>query len=154
MAESKIELIMQAIETLLKGITLGNGYDNEVRSVQRFEMGGNDFAAVPVILVGLEEENHKKRDQPNTVWETATISVEAYIRHSKSEDARSTDAILISLNADVYKAMMVDRTLGGLCFDLSRVSVFPHELEEPVPHVAHVSEFTVEYSHLINSVVN
>jgi len=145
---------MQALKTLLEGITVANGFDNEVRSVQRFEMGGNDFVDVPVILLGLEEVNHKNRVQPNIVWETASITIAAYIRHSKAEDARSTDAILISLNADIYKAVMVDRTIGGLSKDLSLVSVFPDEIQEPVKHVAHVSEFAVEYTHLIDSAVN
>ena len=154
MAESKEERIMQALETLLQGITIANGFENDVKSVQRFEMMSNDFVDVPLIILGMDQVTHKERVQPNIVWETGTVLIAVYIRHSQSEDSRSTDAILLSLDADIYNAVMVDRTIGGLSKDLSRVAVFPHDIEEPIPHVAHVSEFAVDFTHLIDSVVN
>lgn len=147
MAESKAELIMQAIKTRLEAVSA-------IASVQRFEMNGNTFVNVPVAIVQFSETTHSRRVQPNIVWEQATILVGVYVRHDKTIDPRSTDAVLVALDGDIYAAVMADRTLGGLTKDLSRVSVFPEDIEEPVKHVGHVSEFMADYTHLIDSVIN
>lgn len=154
MADSKEELMMQDLKTKLEAITLANGYDNEVKSVQRFEMIEQTFVEQPVIILGFAGIEHKSRVNPNIVWEMATILIAAYIKHDKTDDTRSTDAILVSLDADIYKAVMQDRTLGGLAKDLSRVSVFPDDQQVPIPYVAHVSEFAVQYTHLIDTAIN
>jgi hypothetical protein len=153
MADSKIEQVMQAILNQLALISPVNGYTNTLESIQRFDMTGNSFVKVPVVILQLSEITQTARVQPNIVWERATVLVGVYVRHDKELDTRSTDAILISLDSDIYAATMFDRTLGGLTKDLSRVSVFPEDIEEPIKHVGHVSEFMVEYTHQIDSVV-
>jgi hypothetical protein len=144
---------MQAMVTQVQAVTVTNGYANTIASVQRFEMTGNDFVEVPVVILSMSEAMQTRRVQPNIVWEQMTVLIGVYIRHNKAIDPRSTDAILISLDADIYQAIMADRTLGGLTKDLGRTSVFPEDVEEPIKHVGHVSEFMAEFTHTIDSVV-
>jgi len=151
MADAKEETIVQALMVNLAAITITNGYRNDLASVQRFEMAEQVWAAAPLAIVQMVEVTHKNRVQPNVVWEMATVLVGIYVRHNKLEDARSTDAILLSLDADIYEAVMQDLTLGGLTKTISRVSVFYDEIQEPLQHMGHVSEFMLEYTHLIDS---
>lgn len=151
MADSKEETIVGALVTNLQGITIANGYVNDLASVQRFEMAAQLWTDTPLAIVQVAEVNHKNRVQPNVVWEMATVLIGVYVRHNKLNDARSTDAILLSLDADIYEAVMQDLTLGGLTKTISRASVFFDEIQEPILHMGHISEFMVEYTHLIDS---
>ena len=153
MADTKEEQIVQAIFNNLKKISLVNGYQNDIPAIQRFEMGGNDFVDVPLLVVQLGEVNFVERVRP-AVWELATIFVAVYVRHDKSIDTRSTDAILLSLDGDIYRSIMEDFTLGGLATSVSRVSVTPDDIEEPIVHVAHISEFVARYTHPFASAVD
>ncbi|MCD6459406.1 hypothetical protein J7L67_01910 [bacterium] len=116
MAYAIREKIMQNLVTTLEGITTGNGYNNTINAVYRWEQTGNSLVDVPVIELNIAGEDTENSPNPYT---TATLSVmiDLFVRHDKSNFSGSTDAYLITFLADITKALMTDNTRGGNAID-------------------------------------
>jgi len=121
------ESIQANVETVLKTISVANGYGNNIGAVERWNQRGNSLASLPLLVACLE--GTAKQDSPIGVdrWVSA-IKIYVFVDHDPAVDSRSTDAVLTSLCDDVYRALYVDRTRGGYAEDtevLGRSKVDP-----------------------------
>ena len=141
-----IEQILANWEIKLNTILKANGFTEDVKSVQRFHMDGNDFSVVPLIILQFQEEELLQRSN-TSVQEKAMLAIAPYIRHTKEDDARSSDTILSIWTAAIYQVIMADVLVGGLAQGVQRMRVYNDEIEDPIRHLARVSEYQVIYSH-------
>ena len=118
------EHIMDEIVSTLQSISTGNGYHNTIRSVARYEQFGNDEVDVPFIEVLPVEESYEPSPNPCMTCKLV-VDIDVWIRHDKAEFDGSTDAYLITLIADVYKALMADTTRGGYAVETKPVGNHP-----------------------------
>lgn len=149
MGDTVREKIMQNVKTTLEGISIANGYNNDIASVQRWDQASNPLIEVPCIMIrgGLEE----KEPAPNPLTTCRLmIFIDVWIRHDKDADPRSTDAILCSHLGDVEKALMVDIKRGGYAVDTILQRNVPFENIEGEPYAGIVMEVEIHYRHKTN----
>lgn len=142
------ESILANIKTVLQTVTIGNGYDNTLASVQRWRQSGNNLINVPCVIINAGPED--KQDEPNP-YKTCLLTV--YLDLWNRQDADSTadtDTILNSIYGDIEKALMVDITRGGYAIDTNVRSAAPFETVEGQPHAGLTIEIEIQYQHLIS----
>ncbi len=139
------ERILANIKTTLEAITIANGYDNTIASVQRWDKRGNPLRQVPCIVVNAGQE--EKQMSPNPYF-TCRLSVylDVWIRQEEA-DATATDVILSGILGDIEKALMIDNTRGGFAIDTNIKSNVPFETVEGQPHAGLTIELEVLYQH-------
>lgn len=148
MAETIREKILANIKTTLEGISIANGYNNDIAGVERWKQHGNSLREVPCIIINGGPED--KEAGPNPLVSCKfTAYLDIWIRQDK-EDVNPTDSILNSLLGDVEKAMMVDCTRGGDAKDTNILSNTPFETVEGAPHAGLIVEVEIIYRHYQN----
>lgn len=107
------ELCIQNIETTLEGITTGNGYDNNIGTVDRNNINPLQLRAYPAALIIPEF------DDPETAiggasapfgktTRTFDVTIRLWVR-----GAKNPGQVLELFIGDAQKAMMSDLTRGG-----------------------------------------
>lgn len=140
------ENILENIRTTLTGITIANGYENTLASVQRWRQDGNQTAEIPFAIVKSLPEN--KTVGPNPMV-TCRLTVWVLVATRQDEDAvGSTETVLNSLTTDVEKALMVDVTRGGQARDTNILGIEPFDEVEGQPAAGVIIELEVNYQHL------
>ena len=139
------ENILANIKTTLEVITIGNGYDNTIASVQRWDKRGNPLRQVPCIVVSAGQE--QKTPVPNPFFTChLTVYLDVWVRQD-AIDAVVTDSVLSSLLGDIEKAVMADYTRGGFAKDTVLHSSVPFESVEGQPHAGLIIEIEIVYQH-------
>jgi hypothetical protein len=108
MADSKREGLLQNVETVLRSITVSNGYANTVGTVERGQINPLNLQAYPATLI------LPMRDRPEAMAKSVSrreyhVTLRLWVRpHTQLSEA------LEALIKDVEKAMMLDPRRGGL----------------------------------------
>lgn len=140
------ELILEELKTTLETITVANGYVNEISSVQRHNVNGNNFVDVPMVLIVAGDDI--PRDSPNTLTSyDFTVNLLLEINHPES-NSNSTDTIINSFIGDVIKALKVDNTRGGNAIDTKMGAIRPYEYGDEITNVGVLIELNIHYRHL------
>lgn len=139
------ENILANIKTTLEAITVANGYNNTILSVQRWDKRGNALRQVPCIVVSAGQE--EKQMSPNPYF-TCRLSVylDVWIRQDEA-DGQATDTVLSGILGDIEKALMVNNTRGGYAIDTNIKSNVPFETVEGQPHAGLTIELEILYQH-------
>ena len=139
------EQIIDNIRTTLQGITVGNGYENTMQSVQRWDKRANSLLQVPCVIISAGQE--QKVPTPNPFYTChLTVYLDVWIRQDAS-DALSTDSRLSSIAGDISKAVMQDYTRGGLAKDTVEHGSQPFFTEEGQPNAGLICELEIIYQH-------
>ncbi len=145
MSDSVRESILKNIKTTLDGITVANGYNNNVASVQRWKKQGNSLRQVPCVIVNAGPE--EKELVPNPLF-TCRLSVYLDVWVTQDDtDTTDTDTLLNSLLGDVEKVLMVDYTRGGYARDTTIKGNAPFETIEGEPFAGITIEVEILYRH-------
>jgi hypothetical protein len=139
------ENILANLKTVLSTISIANGYDNNIASVQRYLMHGNPLVNVPAIIITAGPE--RKAPNPNPLQTChMTVFLEIWVTQAQS-DTTPTDTVINSIYGDIEKAVMVDVTRGGNAIDNLVVGAVPFETIEGQPYAGLIIELDVEYQH-------
>ena len=139
------EQILENIRTTLLGITDGNGYENTMQSVQRWDMRGNSIIQVPSVVICAGEE--QKTPAPNPFCTChLTVYLDVWFRQDAA-DALSTDTRVSGLTGDISKAIMQDYTRGGLAKDTIDHGSQPFFTQEGQPSAGIIYQIEVIYQH-------
>lgn len=134
MSNSQRENIIANVVTALGNVTTGNGYNNTLVSVQRFQQDGLSIASVPCAVVNFDQER-KTVGPLDRVTCTLDIGIDVWAVHDPASVSGSTATLIDSLAADVEKAVMQDTSRGGLARDCYIETVSPFRLTEGMPVV-------------------
>lgn len=147
MSDSIRELIVKNRKAALETITVANGYDNTIASVQRRMQGGQTFTAVPVIIITEDDEDKTGEAAHPYIYKRLMIALSVVTRIDEAADSRSADEVLNSLRADVEKAWMADNTCGGYAIDTDYEGSGPLDVIEGQPEIGSFIMFSVQYRH-------
>ena len=139
------ENILANIKTTLEGITIANGYNNTIASVQRWDKRGNALRQVPCLVVNAGQEEKQMSPNPNFTCRLS-VYIDLWIRQDEA-DAQATDTVLSGILGDIEKALMVNNTRGGYAIDTSIKSNVPFETVEGQPHAGLTIELEILYQH-------
>ncbi len=143
MANTVRENILANVKTTLEGISIANGYNNDIASIQRWKQKGNLLRQVPCIIINAGLEDKKPGPDPLVTCKL-TVSLDLWIR---DDSDNPTDTILNSLFGDIEKALAVDYTRGVSATDTNILSSTPFETVEGAPHAGLMIEVEVHYRH-------
>lgn len=151
MADSVREQIMKNVQSTLEAVTVENGYVNTLRSVQRFQQGGQQLSAVPVAVL-IEGGDDVDLEGPlagsySLTSRTLTVSVVLIHRQDLDTDARSATELMNTIIADVQKAMQVDHTRGGLALDTNEAGIGEMDVEDGQPELVQTIGYRIQYRH-------
>jgi len=139
------ESILENLRTTLSGITVANGYDNDIASVQRWRQSGNSLLNVPCIVINAGPE--EKEPVPNHFTTCkVTVYLDVWMRQDAA-DPQATDTLLNSLLGDVEKALMQDITRGNFAKDTNIKSNVLFETLEGQPQAGIILELEIIYQH-------
>jgi len=148
MADTVREKVFLNLVTTLSGILVANGYENNITSVQRWDMNGNNKANVPAIIINSGPEKNDDDRAYNLTHCVLTIFLELWVRQNETESAAiPTDKLLNSLLGDVKKALAVDVTRGGVAVDTEVTDIETFETIEGQQHAGLIITTEIEYRH-------
>ncbi len=153
MAESIRELIVQDVETALKTISIANGYNNNIGLVTRTSVIDVSQSNIPILYIqqGNEDVGIAGEDAQtnfNQVSRNLEVRVIIIHRHDPAVDGKSVDAVLNSIQQDVYKAMMIDPQRSNHAIDTLPGRVINQlELETNFEGAQKLIKFNVKYRH-------
>ena len=139
------ENIFLNIESTLEAVTLANGYDNTIVSVQRWRLDGNPLLQVPCVVISAGAEEKDPRPNPFMTCRL-TVFIDIWARQDAS-DPQPTDAILNSLIGDIEKAIYQDVTRGGYAKDTNIKSFVPFQTKSGQPMAGMIGEIEIIYQH-------
>lgn len=152
MADSVQEQIIKKIAYYLGTITVANGQNNTIASVQRLEELGVNLSIVPTILV---KEGDCTVDLAESVaphvrrrMEVLAVAITRQDESASSADTRSGGEQLNSLVADMEWILANNRKWDGLAIQTSPPDYLSVELDASTPHLARAVRFEVLYEHL------
>lgn len=153
MADSIKERILQNWETVLNTIAVAGGYENNIGKVERFHL--QEMDQKESIILEIKMGNDSPRESGVGV-EERLLQVQTFlkIRHDTEDDNRSTDELFNSVAQDVYRAVCLDRTRGGLARDTIFESSDEVVLEEGATQGVQVMTFSVWYRHLLGDMAS
>jgi len=146
MPNSVREDIIAHIATALGNVTTGNGYENTLASVQRFQQAGLTVATVPTAVVTFVNETKDIGPDFRATCEL-DVSIDIWAVHDTDAVSGDTATLVDSLAADCEKAVMADTGRGGKARDTAVRSITPFRLAEGQPFVGSVLSVTVFYAH-------
>lgn len=149
MPASVRESILSGIETVLGGIRITNGYENDVASVQRWKQRGNPLKDVPCIVITAGPEEKKKGPNP-LVTARLKVYLELYTRQDET-DSSATDTLLNSILKDIEKALYTDVTIGNKAVDTDVQEVIPFGAEVGNGHAGLIIGVEILYRHLADN---
>lgn len=121
MADSRREIVMKAFKANLETITISNGYDFDIGKVLRIPTNADDLADYPSIILHEDFEDQDDEsmgpDSTTKITEKLRVNIDAW---DNNEDLEYSDLNLILAN--IQKAVMTDRTVGGEAMDTRLIS--------------------------------
>lgn len=148
MADTIREKIFANLVTALSGISVAGGYENDIASVERWNMNGNNKAGVPAIIVNSGPEKNDDGKAYDLTHCLLTVFIELWVRQNETESAATpTDKLLNSLLGDIKKALAQDVTRGGNAVDTEVTDVETFETIEGQQHAGLVVTVEIEYRH-------
>ena len=145
-ADTIREKIMANIETAITAITIANGYNRTIESVQRWKQSGNTFSNVPCVIIGAGAEVFE--DRPGFLTSCKLpVMLDLWIVHDENVDVISTDALLNIFLGDIKKALMTDYTRGGYAVTTRIQNAIPFETTEGQPYAGMIITTEIEYRH-------
>ncbi|MEW6304689.1 MAG: hypothetical protein AB1705_14535 [Verrucomicrobiota bacterium] len=109
MADSRRELLMQAIDARMATITTANGYETNI-GLHHFLWKTGDWEADELEGVNIADvEDNIRASTIGTTQEDHHLTVEIIVA---CKAGAATDAFVRKMIADVYKAIRVDRKFG------------------------------------------
>jgi len=105
MPNSVREDIIAHIATALGNVTTGNGYENTLASVQRFQQAGLTVATVPTAVVTFVNETKDIGPDFRATCEL-DVSIDIWAVHDTDAVSGDTATLVDSLAADCEKAVM------------------------------------------------
>ncbi len=145
MSTSRRESILAAIKTALALITIENGYNNDLASVQRWQQKGNSLQAVPCAIISAGREEKEPHPFPQSTAKL-TVFIDLWTRQD-DDDTSDTDTVLDSLLLDIEKAIAANYTWGGYAENTSIRAITPFETVDGAPHCGLMIELEVLYKH-------
>lgn len=139
------ENIFQNIKSALSLISVANGFDNNIASVQQWDVNGNALGSVPVIII-----NSGPEDGTDNAYPLTTCSLKIFLTLWTRIDEGSVnapDTVLNSLLGDIKKKLKEDIARGGNAVDTSIISVEPFDTIEGQGEVGLVITVEVKYRH-------
>ncbi len=146
MADSVREQIVSNIATALGNVTTGNGYNNTLVSVQRFQQSGLSVSSVPTAVVNFEGET-KSIGPDHRATCDLEVTVDIWAVHDTDVVSGDTATLVDSLAGDCEKAIMADPTRGGKARECTVRNVTPFRLAESQPYVGISLACTITYAH-------
>lgn len=145
MSESIRELILKNLKTTMQGITVANGYNYTIASVQRWESKGNNYAVVPCIVINSGPEDKEEGPEPQMTCKF-TVFIEATYRQD-DDSSESSDSIMSKLLADIEKALTVDITRGNYAENTKILGNIPFETIGGQPTFGIIVNIEILYRH-------
>ena len=139
------ENIFQNVKSALSLISVANGFDNNIASVQQWDVNGNTLASVPTIIV-----NSGPEDGSDNAYPLTTCSLKIFLTLWTRIDEGSgsaPDTVLNSLLGDIKRKLKEDITRGGNAVDTTITSVEPFDTIEGQGEVGLVITAEVKYRH-------
>ena len=150
MADSIQEQIIKKLTVALAGITVANGYENTIKTVQRYKASGVDLATtMPTILVREGDCTPEPSVSPfGQVRRTQQVYLIICVSHDELTDVRSGGEILNSFTADIEKRLGVNPTWDGLAIMTRPPEYLEVQVEAETPHLARGLMTEIVYEHL------
>jgi len=143
------EQIVKKIAQAMTLITIANGYQNTINSVQRFRASGVDLANMPALLI---KEGGCSVDLAQSSFPTVQRRLELFlvlcVGHDEAVDLRSGDEVLNSFIADIESALGANQTWGGLAIMTLPPEYLTVEVDTETPHLARGLRTEVIYEHV------
>jgi hypothetical protein len=145
------ELISQNIKTTLESISTANGYDNDYKNVQMYNQGKNTFNDLPCIIFSSDFE--EKQEKPLGLFTCdLSVGVGVWFIHDYIEyPVDTTESILNSFQGDLEKALMVDRTRGGLAVNTNIRSLDRLEMGDDDDFTGVIIYLEINYRHSVTN---
>ncbi len=148
MADTVREKIFANLVTTLNGISVVNGYDNNIASVERWNMNGNNKASVPAVIINSGPEKDSDGKAYNLTHCLLMVFLELWVRQNETESAATpTDKILNSLLGDIKRALQADVTRAGNAVDTEITDIETFETIEGQQHAGLIITVEIEYRH-------
>jgi len=146
MADSIRERIMENWLTTLQGISIANGYENDLDTVERWKLPHNDQEGMIVLQIKQGDED---RGDADIQLETRVLQIHTAIRvrHQGDDDGLSTDTRLNRVEQDIFKASQVDRSRGGLAYETRWLGSGEADADESGSRGERVITYEVWYRH-------
>lgn len=140
------ENILNNVLTTLQGVTTGNGFNNTLGRVERWNMHANALAGgLPAVFISVGSET--KQPEPNPLM-SCELDVVLYLFIVQAEgDSDPTDQVVNSLFGDIEKALAADFSRGGYAIDSLVTSADPFEGVEGQPFAGLIIHLMVRYQH-------
>ena len=143
------ENIFQNVKSALSLISVANGFDNNIASVQQWDVNGNTLASTPTIIV-----NSGPEDGSDNAYPLTTCSLKIFLTLWTRIDEGSgsaPDTVLNSLLGDIKRKLKEDITRGGNAVDTAVTSVEPFDTIEGQGEVGLVITLEIKYRHAQNN---
>lgn len=141
---------MQHLETSIAGITILNGYENNIGSVQRFQQEGQDpIDGNGVLLLDGDDivEGTIMAGAFDLTSRRRHVDVVIIGRQDLSVDTRSASEYMTSLETDVRKALQVDETRGGIAVNTEETQANETDVQIGMPELRRVIGYDITYRH-------
>jgi hypothetical protein len=145
MADTIREKIMDNIKTVLTAMTIANGYENDIGSVQRWRQHGNNKVTMPLIVIVEGSESNEDDAYPLTTCKL-DVGIVLFVREAETSVV-DTGQALNSLLGDIKKALKADITRGGNAVDTQVRSIQPFENDEGQIEAGLIIEIAILYRH-------
>lgn len=146
MADSIREQIVLGLVAAIRGVTAAAGYEVEIRTVDRVRRTGYQGHEYPAVNV-MEGPELKQAGPASLTSCFLTVSLEISVWEQTNLASAANKAM-----AAVMKAVLADRTLGGLAIDLDETGnkMFLDETDPTRPIGGFRVELSIEYRHAEN----
>jgi hypothetical protein len=143
------EQVVKKVASAMLSITVANGYQNTIASVQRFRASGIDLTTLPTILVkeGNNDADLTKSSHQRIRRDMELFLVVAY-RHDEEVDPRSGGEILNSLTADIERRLGASQHWDGMVLMTEPPSYLEMEVDAETPHLARGLRTVITYEHV------
>lgn len=113
---SKRESLLEYLKTLLAGITVANGYNNTVVTVERGGRGIRDLSEdkMPALFIVMPHEKRQNRTQVHYSGDLQ-VQIVGYVGNTKGDFNGTGTGVQLDLDkfiSDVTKAIETDRSQG------------------------------------------
>lgn len=156
MIESVLEKAMKNLKTALENIKAANGYNNTVKTVQRFapatDIEGRAFNTVlevPAIFIqqGVTEVLSESGDE---ILKSTQVHIGYALRIDTNQDKRPEDEILNAFSGDIEKCLKIDFIRGGNAIDTKFLDEDLIPVEEGRTEIGREMVFELTYKHKWN----
>lgn len=143
------ERIVKKIAGAMGQITVANGYQNTINSVQRHQWSGIDLNNMPTILVKEGDcDVDLTRSSHQRIRRTLELFLVVCIQQDEQTDTRSGGEILNSYVADIEKRLGASQNWDGLALMTEPPSYLSIEIDAETPHLARGLRTQISYEHV------